>query len=216
MENFQEYIKNLRRDFTLKTLDEGSVDIDPFNQFDRWFKEADEASIPDFNAMVLSTVSNDKKPSSRVVLLRGIEQKGFVFFTNYNSKKGKEIELNNAGSLLFFWPQIERQIRIEGVIEKISEQSSDEYFITRPKESRIGAWASDQSSVIEGRKALEDIYLKTAESFINSDVARPPHWGGYVLKAEYFEFWQGRENRLHDRIAYNFNKKKWKISRLAP
>lgn len=216
MNNLNDYLKSIRRDFNQKTLDENSVHKDPFKQFNLWFAEASDGGVPEFNAMTLSTVSADCKPSSRIVLLRGLSENGFSFFTNYNSRKGKEIERNNSASLLFFWPQMERQIRIEGTLLKLSPEESDDYFKSRPKESRIGAWVSEQSSVISNRKHLEDKYLEIADNFINSEVPRPPYWGGFSLKPNYFEFWQGRQNRLHDRISYSLINSKWKIERLAP
>ena len=208
-------IQNLRRQYSKSTLSASSVSKDPFKQFEKWFQDVLNSGFLEPNAMTLATASKTGKPSARIVLLKGIHDNGFVFYTNYKSKKGKEIEENPYGSLLFYWDKLERQIRIEGIIEKVSQKESEEYFNTRPYKSRVGAWASRQSSVIESRSAIVKEFLKYMMKF-KTHVPLPDVWGGYRLLPETFEFWQGRPNRLHDRIRYNKNKTGWKIDRLAP
>jgi pyridoxamine 5'-phosphate oxidase len=207
---------NIRREYSLQELDEKTINADPFRQFAVWIKEALESHEPDPNAMILSTVTNDGRPSSRVVLLKQFNENGFDFFTNYNSKKGSAIEQNPLGSLLFFWPKPERQIRIEGKLIKISTEESDSYFLSRPKQSQIAAWASPQSTIIPNRKTLKDWFEELEEIHLRQEIKRPPHWGGYRLIPDLFEFWQGRKNRLHDRIEYVLVKGNWNIHRLAP
>ena len=211
--SLNEYTKNLRRDFVKASFDEKDADNNPFKQFENWFHEAVKGEVHEPNAMVLSTVTKKGRPSSRIVLLRGLDNHGFNFFTNYNSRKGKEIKQNPC--LLFFWPELERQIRIEGKIEFESKAVSDEYFALRPRESRIGACASPQSKVLKNRQELERMILAINAKYTDN-VPRPKNWGGYVLKATYYEFWQGRESRLHDRICYTLKGKKWLKQRLAP
>ena len=208
-------IQNLRRQYSKSTLSASSVSKDPFKQFEKWFQDVLNSGFLEPNAMTLATASKTGKPSARIVLLKGIHDNGFVFYTNYKSKKGKEIEENPYGSLLFYWDKLERQIRIEGIIEKVSQKESEEYFNTRPYKSRVGAWASRQSSVIESRSAIVKEFLKYMMKF-KTHVPLPDVWGGYRLLPETFEFWQGRPNRLHDRIRYTKNKTGWKIDRLAP
>lgn len=217
MEDLKLYINSLRHDFSKKTLDKKDVDSDPVLQFEKWFKEAVDAKVNEPNAMSISTVSSEGKPSSRILLLRNFNQDGFVFYTNYNSKKGIEIAANPYAALLFFWPELERQVRIEGVLSKQTVEESDRYFDSRPRESKLGAWTSEQSKAIENRDILDQAYVANSKKY-EGEVPRPPFWGGYLLKPEYFEFWQGRPSRLHDRIAYsrlpgNYN---WKIERLSP
>lgn len=215
MNSINEYTKNLRHDFLQGSFDEADAHKNPSGQFEKWLTEAIKAEVNEPNAMCLSTVDKKGKPSSRIVLLRGFSDNNFAFFTNYNSRKGKEIAQNSYGCLLFFWPELERQIRIEGKISFAAKKDSDAYFSSRPYNSRIGAWASPQSSVIKNREALEKMVTKTTEKF-EENIPRPDNWGGYILKATYYEFWQGRASRLHDRIRYKVQKGGWKKERLAP
>ncbi len=208
-------IQSLRRQYSRSTLSASSVSKDPFKQFEKWFQDVLNSGFLEPNAMTLATASKSGKPSARVVLLKGIHDSGFVFYTNYKSKKGKDIEENPYGCLLFFWDKLERQIRIEGKIEKVSQKESEEYFNTRPYKSRVGAWASKQSSVIESRSVIVKEFLKYMMKF-KTHVPLPDVWGGYRLLPDTFEFWQGRPNRLHDRVRYSKIKSGWKIERLAP
>ncbi len=210
-------IADIRKEYKLHSLSENDVDKDPILQFTRWWQETIASEIDEANAMTLSTASAQGKPFARIVLLKGYDNNGFVFFTNYESKKGKEIGENPLATLLFFWKELERQVRIEGRVEKLSEKDSDAYFSSRPLESRIGAWASPQSSIIESRETLEASVQKTKQRFPGENIPRPPHWGGYIVIPEAIEFWQGRPNRLHDRILYTFIAiDNWNIQRLAP
>jgi pyridoxamine 5'-phosphate oxidase len=206
----------LRRDYMQRALDEADMAADPLHQFARWFQEAiDCAAIAEPNAMVLSTVSPDGQPHARFVLLKGFDAKGFVFFTNYSSDKGRDLEDNPRASLTFGWIEQERQIRIEGAAEQISRSAVEAYFQTRPRGSRLGAWASDQSKVISNRAVLE-ARLAEADAQFPEEVPPPPTWGGYLLTPERIEFWQGRTNRLHDRLRYRKEASAWVIERLAP
>jgi pyridoxamine 5'-phosphate oxidase len=221
-------IADLRQDYRLHTLDMSDVDLNPLHQFKKWFEEAVQSEILEPNAMVLATATTEGKPSARVVLLKDIEAEGFVFFTNYDSRKGEELAANPQAALCFNWLDLQRQVRIEGLIEKIDPEKSDAYFQSRPLSSQIGAWASPQSRVIAARDFLEkreDFYKKqfqkldpTASEAPASEnpIPRPSHWGGYVLKPSLIEFWQGRSSRLHDRIQYSLKDKTWLIERLAP
>jgi pyridoxamine 5'-phosphate oxidase len=203
----------LRTDYAGEPLTEHDVHSDPVIQFEKWLDQALDAQVAEPNAMTLSTADAHGQPSGRIVLLKGLEQGGFVFYTNYGSRKGREIEQNPKAALTFFWHELARQVRIEGTLYKVSAQTSDNYFKSRPLESRIGARVSPQSQVIPNRQWLEDRF--SAESQ-HPDPARPAHWGGYVLKPHFFEFWQGRPSRLHDRIRYLPAGESWKIERLAP
>lgn len=210
-------MNDLRHDFSIGTLDESSALQDPFAQFELWFSEALGNKVREPNAMVLSTATVDARPSSRVVLLRGFDSNGFIFYTNYDSRKAAEIEQNPQVSLLLFWAELEKQVRIEGTIAKASNDVSDAYFASRPRESQIGAWASPQSSVIADRSVLEDSYAKKlTEMNDKKTVDRPENWGGYIVVPDTFEFWQGRNSRLHDRLRYKLENNSWKIERLAP
>ena len=205
---------NIRKDYKKYALDEKHLQENPFQQFSLWMEEVLQSSVEEPTAMVLSTVSYNSKPSSRVVLLKEVSDSGFVFFTNYQSKKGNQLYHNPNASLLFFWKELERQVRIEGKVQQIPAKNSDEYFLSRPLESRISAIISPQSKKIESRDSLEkkcDELLK-----VNHNLTRPVHWGGYILIPDYFEFWQGRENRLHDRIVFEKKENAWKKFRLAP
>lgn len=217
MEDLRLYINTLRHDFSKQTLDENDVNSNPILQFEKWFKEAVDAKVNEPNAMTLSTATKEGKPSARILLLRNFNESGFVFYTNYTSRKGIEIENNPQAALLFFWPELERQVRIEGILEKQSPKDSDIYFNTRPRESKLGAWSSAQSSKIESRKVLDENYKNYSEKYPNENVPRPDFWGGYNLKPNTIEFWQGRPSRMHDRILYSKNKNEiWTIERLAP
>jgi pyridoxamine 5'-phosphate oxidase len=211
----KEKIQNLRRVYSKEKLSAKLVNKDPFFQFNKWFSDSLKCGFLDPNAMTLATAAKNGKPSARVVLLKGFDEKGFVFYTNYKSRKGKELENNPYGCLLFYWDKLDRQIRIEGTIEKTSKEESMQYFSTRPYKSRLGAWASNQSSVIESRNVIVREFIKYLLKF-GKNVPLPDYWGGYRLVPEVFEFWQGRPNRLHDRVQYTLLKKTWKIERLAP
>ncbi|MBL7760109.1 MAG: pyridoxamine 5'-phosphate oxidase [Sediminibacterium sp.] len=211
-------IADIRRDYMLKSFDEADAFDNPFEQFTAWWEEATSADIDEVNAMTLATVSAAGKPSARIVLLKGYTHEGFVFFTNYSSAKGQEIAANGQAALLFFWKELERQIRIEGKVKKIPAADSDAYFHSRPPGSRIGAWVSPQSQVIPNRQFLEDNFKKLTEQYPDeTQVPRPEHWGGYIVVPESFEFWQGRSSRLHDRLQYTLQPNhEWKRERLAP
>jgi pyridoxamine 5'-phosphate oxidase len=209
-------LKNIRREYTRTELSEANVNPDPIGQFADWLRQAVESKQPDATAMTLSTASTDGKVSSRIVLLKESSREGFDFFTNYNSKKGRQLRENRYASLLFFWPAMERQIRIEGKVIKLTATESDEYFNIRPIESRISAWASPQSTIVPGRKTLKDWYEEFEEIFKTNHMTRPQYWGGYRLVPEIIEFWQGRENRLHDRLEFTKEKNGWSFHRLAP
>ena len=208
-------IANIRSDYRLKGLHESELDENPLNQFKIWFDEVIQSELSEANAMLLSTVSNGR-PSGRIVLLKGVDETGFTFFTNYASKKGEEIEANPQVALTFFWKELERQVRIEGTIEKTSEIESDDYFAIRPRGSQIGAWVSHQSEVVENREFLEEKLKTFEQEFEGVPVPRPPYWGGYRVIPDYMEFWQGRPSRLHDRLAYVLKDGVWATERLSP
>lgn len=214
--NPEKSLKNLRREYKLNKLSEESIQKNPFRQFEIWFKDLIKSNELEQNAMILATADKYAKPTARVVLLKGFSKLGFKFFTNYRSKKGSNLSENSSASLLFYWNGLERQIRIEGKIKRLSRTESQKYFDTRPLESRIAAWASEQSEEIPSREYLEKRYLYFKEKFNAKKIPAPPDWGGFVLIPDYFEFWQGRENRLHDRICYKKIKNSWQIFRLAP
>ncbi len=209
-------IRHIRKDYTLKVLIEKEISPNPLLQFSEWLNEAILAEVLEPTAMALSTVSSEGRPSSRIVLLKHATIEGFDFFTNQQSKKGKHLQNNSFASLLFFWPELERQVRIEGKVQMLSNEESDNYFDIRPEMSKIGAWASPQSSIIPNRKTLEDWFKEFEEIYHNKPIKRPPHWGGYRLVPELIEFWQGRVNRLHDRIEYTLHNGAWQLHRLAP
>ncbi len=215
MENINDFLQHSRHQYDKGILTENNLNENPILQFEIWMKEAIEANVPEPNAMDLCTVS-DNYPSSRIVLLKGIEKDGITFFTNYESKKGTDMLNNPLVSVNFFWQIQARQVRIQGKVEKISPEDSDLYFKTRPRESQIGAWASAQSSIIKSRKELDDNIESLLEQYKNSEIPRPPHWGGYLLKPTKIEFWQGRPNRLHDRFQYELTNAGWMVFRLAP
>lgn len=212
----QRSIADLRREYARASLDECDVSPDPFATFARWFAEAQAAEAEEVNAMLLATASPDGRPSARVVLLKGFDERGFVFFTDYRSRKGQELEANPRAALTFHWSELERQVRIEGTVERTSSEESERYYRTRPLGSRLGAWVSHQSSPIASRQVLEEGLREVARRFPGPDVPLPPHWGGYLVRPESVEFWQGRESRLHDRIRYRREGEVWRIERLSP
>ncbi|HUX61616.1 MAG TPA: pyridoxamine 5'-phosphate oxidase [Ignavibacteriaceae bacterium] len=209
-------ISIIRRNYSLEILDESNVESNPFKQFSKWMEETLKSDLIDPTAMALATSDKKGIPSIRMVLLKGFDEQGFVFFTNYESHKGNDLINNPNASILFFWKELERQIRISGTIEKTSSKESEEYFHSRPIESQLGAWASRQSSIIADRKYLENEFHNLSIMYQDKQIPLPPFWGGFRLIPNNFEFWQGRENRLHDRISYRINNKNWEIVRLSP
>ena len=205
-----------RREYISKEFDIKDTDKNPFEQFEKWFGEAMEIDPQDTNAFMLSTCSKEGRPSSRIMLLKGVDVKGFVFYTNYLGRKSKELIENPFASILFFFKELHRQIRIEGRIEKVTREESAEYFHSRPVESQVGAWASIQSSKIESRESLEKKFKDYDKEYEGKEVPLPDYWGGFRLIPDYFEFWQGRESRLHDRISYEKENDSWMQSRLSP
>ncbi len=216
MELNKEFIQNLRQEYRSASLSEKEIENDPFQQFKKWFNEALEAQIFEPNVMTLATVDKSAKPHARIVLLKGFDNKGFTFFTNYNSHKGKQLAENPYGALVFFWAELERQVRIEGKIEKVDPSESDQYFQSRPRMSQIGASASPQSQVIESRNQLEQEFEQLNKKLEGQEIPRPLHWGGFQLIPTLIEFWQGRPSRLHDRIQFTLHEGKWIAERLAP
>ena len=206
-----------RHEYIGEGLRRGGLDPDPIKQFDVWFTAAAKAGIHDANAMALATATLDGKPSARVVLLKDFDERGFVFYTNYASEKGRQLEANPRAALVLYWMEVERQIRIEGTVEKTSREESEQYFHARPAGAQLGAWASRQSEVIDARRVLNARLEEMTERFAQLEIPLPPHWGGYRLKPERIEFWQGRPDRLHDRFRYTRQKDgSWQIDRLAP
>ncbi|MFC3560093.1 pyridoxamine 5'-phosphate oxidase [Pedobacter jamesrossensis] len=216
MQVTNEFLQNLRQDYKSATLDESDVDNNPINQFKKWFDHAVEAQVYEPNVMTLATADKAGKPDARIVLLKGVDEDGFRFFTNYLSAKGKELKRNPYAALVFFWPDLERQVRIEGTVEKLDKETSEEYFKTRPVASQIGAVASPQSQIIPNRQVLEEKFEELKAKSENKDIVKPAHWGGYIVKPTRIEFWQGRRSRLHDRINFELIKGSWVKSRLAP
>ncbi|WP_042303310.1 pyridoxamine 5'-phosphate oxidase [Paraburkholderia kururiensis] len=209
-------LANLRKNYSLGSLDVTDVDPNPIQQFHKWFAEALDAKLPEPNAMTLATVDENARPTARILLIKGVDEQGFVFFTNYESRKGHELAANPHASLLFYWIELERQVRIDGSVVKTSAEESDAYFASRPLGSRIGAWASEQSKEIESRAVLEARERDMAAKY-GEHPPRPPHWGGYRLMPQAIEFWQGRPSRLHDRILYTRETGgDWHIGRLSP
>jgi pyridoxamine 5'-phosphate oxidase len=210
-------ISERRQDYTLFNLREDEVDPHPIRQFERWFDDATTSGNPEPNAMTLATATPDGRPSARVVLLRGLDDRGFAFFTNFDSRKGRELDANPFAALVFFWHELERQVRVEGSVERVSDDESDSYFHSRPASSRIGAWASPQSEVINSRELLENRCRELEKGFEDGAIPRPSNWGGFRLVPETIEFWQGRPSRLHDRLRYTrCGQSEWLIERLAP
>lgn len=210
-------IANIRKEYKRHELDEDSLNNNPILQFGKWFDEAGKAEIVDHNAMTLSTIGLDGYPNGRILLIKGFDEEGFTFFTNYNSTKGQELAKSSRASITFLWKELERQVRIVGDVVKVSEAESDEYYVKRPAGSKLGAWASPQSNEIKDREELERLIEEHTKLKGEDPQHRPPHWGGYRLSPKRFEFWQGRENRLHDRFCYTPDSdRQWKIVRLAP
>ncbi len=209
-------LADLRKDYSLAGLAEKDLARDPFRQFEKWFAEAGAAKIAEPNAMVLATATKDGRPSSRTVLLKGVDGRGFVFYSNYESRKGRELEANPHAALTFSWVAMERQVIIEGSVTKIAREESEAYFHSRPRASQLGAWVSAQSSIIPDRRVLEDSLKVLEQKYAGQEVPLPPSWGGWRLAPEIIEFWQGRRNRLHDRLRYRRVKDGWTIERLAP
>ena len=211
-------LADLRRDYTHAGLDESDVRADPIDQFRDWFDQATAAGLDEPNAMTLATSDADGRPSARIVLLKGVDDSGFTFFTNYEGRKGRELAENPRAALVFFWAPLERQVRVEGAVERVSREESDAYFRSRPANSRLGAWASSQSEIVlGGRHELEAAMARVAERFAGTEPPLPSHWGGYRVRHESVEFWQGRPSRMHDRIAYRRGADgRWEIVRLSP
>jgi pyridoxamine 5'-phosphate oxidase len=209
-------LADLRRDYTMAGLNEKDLAREPFRQFEKWFGEAQAAKIPEPNAMVLCTATRDGRPSSRVVLLKGVDGRGFVFYSNYESRKGRELESNPRASLTFPWITMERQVIVEGPVSRVAREESEAYFQSRPRASQLGAWVSQQSSIIPDRKLLDDSMKALEQKYAGQEVPLPPNWGGWRLAPETVEFWQGRRNRLHDRLRYRRAAEGWSLERLSP
>lgn len=211
------FISDLRRSYTLRNLVEAEVPSDPIQQFQTWLNEAIAANVTEPNAMTLATATTDGTPSARIVLLKGVDEQGFVFYTNYQSRKGQELTQNPKAALVFWWGDLERQVRVEGSIDLVSPEEADDYFHSRPVGSQLGAWASEQSQVIPNREVLEQRLQDLDAQYQNQQIPRPAHWGGYRLAPYRIEFWQGRPNRLHDRLVYQRHRDgQWSMTRLAP
>ena len=209
-------VAELRREYTLHGLRRSDLDPDPVKQFGIWFTNALESGIGEVNAMTLATVSPENRPTARIVLLKGYSHAGFVFYTNYRSEKGRQLDQNPYAALVFHWKELERQVRIDGVAEKLSREESKRYFHSRPLGSQLGAWVSHQSEVIDARRVLDARLAEMEERFARKEIPLPPHWGGYTVRPDRFEFWQGRPNRLHDRFRYTRQGETWRLERLAP
>lgn len=210
-------ISEIRTEYTKASLDQSTVEKNPIVQFEKWFHEALEAEVMEANAMTLSTVTETGRPTARIVLLKGIEKNKFLFYTNYHSQKGKELDNNPACALTFFWPELERQVRIEGISERLESSVSEVYFQSRPRSSQVGAWASPQSTIIKNRSLLEERAREIEKRFAGKEILpKPKQWGGYAIEPHEIEFWQGRPSRLHDRIVYYKSENEWVIHRLAP
>lgn len=216
MELTKEMLQNLRQDYSAAELSEKEVDKNPIKQFEKWFSAALEAQLYEPNVMTLATADKTGKPNARIVLLKGVDEQGFSFYTNYLSTKGKELKRNPQACLVFFWAELQRQVRIEGKVEKLDKETSEAYFHSRPQGSQIGAIASPQSQVISNRIDLERKVEELTSTYQDKTIPKPAHWGGYIVKPTSIEFWQGRSSRLHDRIKYDLVNGKWQINRLAP
>lgn len=215
-ENISRKAESLRKEYLRAELTEHEAHTNPIDQFAVWFQQALNAEVNEVNAMSLATADAEGSPSVRIVLLKGFSEAGFRFFTNYESRKSQELEKNNKAALCFFWAALERQVRIEGSVKKLSREDSEAYFKKRPRESQIGAWASPQSSTVKSREELDRRFAEMGEKFEGKEIPMPYFWGGYVLEPEAIEFWQGRKGRMHDRIRYKKIDRKWQIKRLAP
>jgi pyridoxamine 5'-phosphate oxidase len=209
-------LADLRKDYALAGLAEKDLARDPFRQFEKWFQEAEAAKLTEPNAMVVATATRDGRPSARTMLLKGMDGRGFVFYSNYESRKGRELDANPHATLVFPWLAIERQVTVEGTVTKVAREESEAYFHSRPRGSQLGAWVSQQSSIVAGRKVLEDALKELETKYAGEEVPLPPSWGGWRLSPETVEFWQGRRNRLHDRLRYRRGKDGWTIERLSP
>jgi pyridoxamine 5'-phosphate oxidase len=209
-------LSDLRKEYIRAGLDESDADPDPIEQFRKWFDEALAADLHEPNAMTLATATPDGKPSARIVLLKGFDARGFVFYTNYEGRKGRELAENPRAALVFYWGELERQVRVEGRVWRVLEEESDAYYASRPRGSRLGAWASAQSRSVERRELVEERLRELEREYTGREVPRPPFWGGYRVEPEEIEFWQGRENRLHDRLVYRWSSDGWRIERLQP
>jgi pyridoxamine 5'-phosphate oxidase len=216
MELTRENLQNLRQDYRVASLSENDVAANPFLQFNKWFSDAVDAQLYEPNVMTFATADSDGKPSARIVLLKGFDENGFVFYTNYESRKANDLVENPQAAAVFFWAELERQVRIEGIVSKIDTETSEAYFHSRPIGSQIGAIASPQSSVITDRSILEEKVSMLTAQYEGKVIPKPDNWGGYLIEPKRIEFWQGRSSRLHDRIIYDFIEGTWKISRLAP
>jgi pyridoxamine 5'-phosphate oxidase len=211
-----DHVDRLRQEYTRAGLEESDAASDPIEQFRSWFDEALAANLHEPNAMTVATATPDGHPSARIVLLKGFDERGFVFYTSYEGRKSVEIEANPRCALVFYWGELERQVRVEGRVSRIPEEESDEYFGSRPRGSQLGAWASEQSRPVEGRDALEERLRNLETEYEGRELPRPPFWGGYRVEPEVIEFWQGRENRLHDRLVYRRSGGSWMRERLQP
>ncbi len=209
-------LSDLRKDYVSSGLGEASLDPNPFQQFSRWFQQALDAALPEPNAMTLATATREGKASARIVLLKSFDERGFVFYTNYESRKGRELAENPYAALVFHWIELERQVCAAGQVSRVSREESENYFRSRPVGSQLGAWASRQSQVISGREILEDRLKQLEKDYRNKLIPLPPDWGGFRLVPEMIEFWQGRPNRLHDRLRYRLQDQQWLIERLSP
>lgn len=209
-------LADLRKDYSLAGLVEKDLARDPFRQFEKWFQEVEAAKLPEPNAMILATVGRDGRPGARTVLLKGVDGRGFVFYTNYESRKGRELDANARATLVFPWIAFERQVIVEGAVTRVAREESGAYFHTRPRPSQLAAWAAQQSAVISGRAVLEESMRMLEKKYAGQEVPLPPHWGGFRVAPETVEFWQGRRSRLHDRLRYRREKDGWIVDRLAP